>query len=49
MMKLTSNDEIDKKKKAEEKKTGIQKKKLTDTNISKYISSENIYILTFRC
>ena len=60
MMKLMSNDEADKlklyndeadKKKClrEKKRTGIQKRKLTDTPFAKYVSSENLYILILCC
>ena len=57
MMKLMSNDEVDKlklnkiklmikKRLRKRKRTSIQKKKLIETPFAKCISSEGIYILT---
>ena len=45
-----NNDEVDKKKRlGKKKRTSVQKKKLIDTPFAKYISSDNIYILTLCC
>ena len=45
-MELMNNDEVDKKRGSREnKRTSIQKVKLTDTPFSKCILSENIWIL----
>ena len=60
MMKLMSNDEVDKlklnnveadkkKRLRKKKRTSIEKRKLIYTPFTKYISSENIYILTLCC
>ena len=44
------NDEVDRQKSLREnKRTGIQKRKLIDTPFVKYILSENLFILILCC